>query len=226
MRAVEISNLTKIIRKNTVLDHVNLQLEAGGIYGFYGPNGSGKSMLFRAVCGIIHPTEGEVRVCGKKLGEDVSFPESLGVIIENVGFWKAYTGFENLQILASIKKQIGEAEIRDALSRVGLDPRDKRKYGKYSLGMKQRLGIAQAIMEKPQLLVLDEPTNALDYDGIELIRDVIRQEQDRGATVLLASHNPEDLAQSCDRFFQMHSGGRLRETKGLRRGQGGESHEN
>lgn len=224
MLAVEINGLTKYIKKNLILDHITLKLEANGIYGFYGPNGSGKSMLFRAICGIIHATEGEVRVFGKRIGEDISFPESLGVIIESVGFWKEYTGFENLQTLASIKKKIGDDEIRSTLERVGLDPNDKRKYGKYSLGMKQRLGIAQAIMEKPDLIVLDEPTNALDYDGIEQIRSIILQEKERGATVLIASHNPEDLSRSCDRFFHMNLG-RLRETDGLKlTGEG--SHEN
>ncbi len=206
---IEIKQLTKRIRGATILDHVDLSLDAGKIYGFYGPNGSGKSMLFRAICGIIHPTEGTVRVDGKLLGTDASFPDSLGLMIENVGFWKNYTGFQNLKVLADIRKRIGSREIRTALKRVGLDPDDKRVYGKYSLGMKQRLGIAQAIMEKPRLLVLDEPTNALDYDGILQIRGLLLEEKERGATVLMASHNPEDLIQICDALYKVSPGGRV-----------------
>lgn len=217
MFALEATNLTKVIRNNMILDNINLKLEEGGIYGFYGPNGSGKSMLFRAFCGIIHPTSGEILSFGKRLGEDIAFPESVGVIIENVGFWKEFTGYENLEMLASIKKQIGPAEIRLAMERVGLAPDDKRKYGKYSLGMKQRLGIAQTIMERPKLIILDEPTNALDYDGIAQIRNVIREEKERGATICIASHNPDDLDELCDRFFQMQIGGRLKETDGIQR---------
>lgn len=152
MNAVEINDMTKIIKKKTVLSHINLTLEAGNTYGFYGPNGSGKSMLFRAVAGLIHPTEGFVKVFGKKLGEEISFPENMGLIIENVGFWPYYTGFENLQVLASIRHLISNDEIKENIRRVGLNPDDGRTYAKYSLGMKQRLGIAQAIMEKPNLM--------------------------------------------------------------------------
>lgn len=217
MIAIEAVNLTKQIRRATVLDTISLTLEEGGIYGFYGSNGSGKSMLFRALCGLIHPSSGTIRVFGKELGKDTAFPESLGVIIENVGFWKDFTGYQNLEMLASIKKQIGRQEICRAMERVGLSPDDRKKYRKYSLGMKQRLGIAQAIMESPQLLILDEPTNALDYDGIHQIRQLLREEKGRGATICIASHNPDDLEQLCDRFFLMESGGRLRETQGIRR---------
>ncbi len=212
---IEIKQLTKRINGVTILDHVDLSLESGKIYGFYGPNGSGKSMLFRAICGIIHPTQGTVTVDGKLLGTDSTFPDSLGLMIENVGFWKNYTGFENLKILAAIRKRIEDRDIRAALSRVGLNPDDKRIYGKYSLGMKQRLGIAQAIMEKPRLLVLDEPTNALDYDGIKQIRSLILEEKARGATVLMSSHNPEDLIQVCDVLFQVSQGGKVSLSPGL-----------
>lgn len=215
MFAIETVNLTKIIKKNRILDHVDLQLEAGKIHGFYGPNGSGKTMLFRAFSGLIRPTEGEVRVFGKKLGEDLTFPESVGLIIENVGFWKDFTGYENLEMLAGIRKQIGREEIRCAIQRVGLDPDDRRKYGKYSLGMRQRLAIAQAIMERPDLLILDEPTNALDTDGIEQIRNVILEEKARGATVCIASHSREDLRALCDRFYHMLPGGKLGPTSDM-----------
>lgn len=206
MNAVEIKDMTKVIKKKTILSHINLTIEAGSVNGFYGHNGSGKSMLFRAIAGLIHPTEGSVAVFGKTLGEEISFPESMGLVIEAVGFWPYYTGFENLKILASIKHTISDEEIRRAIERVGLNPDDKRTYAKYSLGMKQRLGIAQAVMEKPNLILLDEPTNALDEDGITLIRNVICEEQNRGATVLIASHNKEDLSLLCQKFYKMNDG--------------------
>jgi ABC-2 type transport system ATP-binding protein len=206
MTAVKIENMTKIVKGKTILSNINLTLESGGVYGFYGHNGSGKSMLFRAIAGLIRPTEGTVTVFGKKIGEEVSFPESMGLVIESVGFWPYYTGFENLKTLASIQHKISDDEVKQAIRRVGLDPDDKRTYRKYSLGMKQRLGIAQAVMEKPDLLLLDEPTNALDEDGIAQIRKLIQEEQERGATVLIASHNKEDLALLCGKFYKMNDG--------------------
>lgn len=206
MDKIVVSHLTKSIKKNLVLDDVCLELDRGKIYGFVGVNGSGKSMLFRAISGLIRPTSGTVCVFSKVLGEDVSFPESMGIVIENVGFWPEYTGLQNLRLLASIKGIVGETEIRKAMQRVGLNPDDKRTYKKYSLGMKQRLAIAQAVMESPELLILDEPTNGLDEEGVELIRQVIREENARGATVLLASHNPEDIRCLCDTHFRIHEG--------------------
>ena len=175
MDTIEICNYTKTLKGRNVLSHVNLTLERGKTYGLFGHNGSGKTMLLRAIAGLIVPTEGSVTVFGEKLGEKVSFPKSLGLIIENVGFWPYYTGFDNLKILASIQKKITDDQIRQAISRVGLDPKDKRIYKKYSLGMKQRLGIAQAVMERPELILLDEPTNGLDDGGIELFHKIIRE---------------------------------------------------
>lgn len=163
-------------------------------------------MLFRAVSGLIHPTEGSVKVFGKELGKEISFPESMGLIIENVGFWPYYTGFENLQVLASIRHIISDEEIKESIRRVGLNPEDKRTYKKYSLGMKQRLAIAQVVMEKPELIILDEPTNALDEEAVEAVRHLIREEQKRGATILIASHNREDLKQMCDQYYKMTDG--------------------
>lgn len=206
MNAVEIKHLTKVIKDKIILDDINLELESGKIYGFYGRNGSGKTMLFRAICGLIRPTSGEVVVFGKRIGKDVSFPESLGLIIENVGFWGQWTGFQNLRFLASIKNIINEGDIRKAMERIGIDPNDKRPYRKYSLGMKQRLGIAQAIMEKPQLLVLDEPTNSLDEEGIKLVRQILLEEKERGATILIASYIKEDINLLCDHKFKVDSG--------------------
>ncbi len=214
MKAVEICNMSKVIKGKTILSHINLSLESGIGCGLYGPNGSGKSMLLRAISGLIHPTEGSVKVFDKEIGKDVSFPESLGLIIESVGFWPYYTGFENLKTLASIKGILSDADIKRSIKRVGLDPDDKRTYKKYSLGMKQRLGIAQAIMERPDLILLDEPTNALDEDGVELIQNVIREEINRGATVMIASHHKEDLSLLCSKFFKMNDGV-LKETRGV-----------
>lgn len=210
MDKIIIKNATRDIKGVRVLDNINIELDRGGIYGFIGSNGSGKTMLFRAICGLIKLTEGEIEVFSKKIRQDVSFPESLGVIIESIGFWDEYTGFENLYLLSRIKKVIGKKEIRETLTRVGLNPKDKRTYKKYSLGMKQRLGIAEAIMEKPELLVLDEPTNALDDEGVETVRNILFEEKERGATILIASHNKEDISILCDRIFKMTEG-RLKE---------------
>ncbi|QIB26967.1 ABC transporter ATP-binding protein [Caloranaerobacter azorensis] len=211
MKAVEIRHLTKIIGDKTILDDVNLELEKGKIYGFHGRNGSGKTMLFRAISGLIKPTHGDVIVFGKKIGKDISFPESLGLIIENVGLWNQWTGFQNLKFLASIKNIISDEEIKSAIKRVGLDPEDKRPYKKYSLGMKQRIGIAQAIMEKPELIILDEPTNSLDTDGVKLVRNILLEEKERGATILIASHIKEDIDMLCDCKFKVDNGRVYRE---------------
>jgi ABC-2 type transport system ATP-binding protein len=206
MIAVEFKNVSKKLKEKLILSDITFSLEAGKIYGFYGHNGSGKSMLFRAIAGLIRPTSGEVIVFGKRIGVDVSFPEDLGLIIETVGFWPHYTGFENLKTLASIKNTISDDDIKDSIIRVGLDPYEKRSYSKYSLGMKQRLGIAQAIMEKPNLILLDEPTNALDEDGVKLVTNIINEEVERGATVLITNHNKEELKLLCSKFFKMNDG--------------------
>ncbi len=213
MSVIEIEHLTKKLKGKLILSDINLSLDAGSAYGFYGANGSGKSMLFRAIAGLICPTQGSIVVFGKKIGEDGAFPDSIGLMIESAGFWPYYTGFENLKVLASIKNLISDEEIRQSIARVGLDPDDKRVYGKYSLGMKQRLGIAQSVMEKPKLILLDEPTNALDEDGIKMARTIVQEEVQRGACVLIASHNREDLKLLCSRFFKM-SDGKLTETTG------------
>ena len=177
MKSVELINLNKTIKGKEILNNINLTLEKGKVYGFFGRNGSGKTMLFRAICGLIKPTSGEIRVNGKRLHKEISFPESVGVIIESPGFWNYYTGFENLKVLAGIKNKLTDNEIKKALEKVGLNPEDKRTFKKYSLGMKQRLAIAQAIMEKPDLIILDEPTNALDEEGINLVRNIILEEK-------------------------------------------------
>ena len=206
MDGIQLLHYTKILKGRTVLSDVCLELEKGGIYGFYGHNGSGKTMLLRAVAGLIGPTEGSISVFGKQLNEKYAFPENMGLIIENVGFWPDFTGMKNLQLLASVRKKIGDEEIRKTIRRVGLDPEDRRVYKKYSLGMKQRLGLAQAVMEEPELLLLDEPTNGLDDSGIEQFNTIIREEHSRGATILLASHDKEELKLLCGRTFRISDG--------------------
>lgn len=206
MAYIEIINLKKEIKNNIVLNDINLNLEKGNIYGFLGRNGSGKTMLFRAICGLIKPTNGQVKIDGKVLGKDIGFPQSCGVIIESCGFWNEYTGYENLKKLSSIKNIINDEEIRKILILLGLDPEDKRPFKKYSLGMKQKLAIAQAIMEKPEIIILDEPTNALDEESVEIFRDIILKEKERGALVLIASHNREEINLLADFKFKMEMG--------------------
>ena len=204
--AIVVSHATKIIRGRTVLDDVTLSLPRGGIYGFSGINGSGKTMLFRAISGLIHLTSGEIDVFGQRIGDDVDFPRSLGLVLETTGFWDESTGMKNLLMLASIKEEVGKREVRKALERVGLDPDDKRPFSTYSMGMRQRLTIAQAIMEAPELLILDEPTNALDVEGIETVSRIVREEHERGCTVLVSCHNEPALEALFEREWRMVDG--------------------
>lgn len=203
-------HVCKTIRNAPILQDVNLTLEGGTVYGFVGRNGSGKTMLFRALSGLMKLTQGTVSLDGQVLHRDFSVLPSLGIVLEHVGMYPNLTGVENLRYLAGLTRQAGEADIRTAIERVGLDPDDKRTYRKYSLGMKQRLAIAQAIMEKPDVLMLDEPTNALDSEAVARVRDIIAQEKERGALVLLASHNYEDICLLSDQVYRLESG-RLRE---------------
>lgn len=199
-------NIVKTIKKRTILDNINLELESGNIYGFVGRNGCGKTMLFRALSGLMHIDSGRIRIDGKVLHKDINVPPSIGLIIENAGLYNEFSGFKNLKLLADINKKISDIEITKAISDVGLDPNDKRPVRKYSLGMKQRLIIAQAIMESPDIIMLDEPTNALDERGVKLIRDIILREKERGALVLIASHNKEDIEILADRVYYMDGG--------------------
>ena len=203
---IEVRNLTKRIRKATVLDHIDLHLKSGRIYGLRGKNGSGKTMLMRALCGLIVPSEGTVDLNGEILGKDLSFPRSVGVLIENPSFLGGYTGFDNLKLLASIQRRVGDEAIRAVLETVGLDPQDKRKYRKYSLGMKQRLGIAAAVMERPALVLLDEPINALDEKGMELVRGILRDLKEEGALILVACHDKEELDALSDEIYTLENG--------------------
>ena len=199
-------NLSKDFGQDRVLKCVNRDFESGKIHGIVGNNGSGKTVLMKCICGFLLPTEGTVIVNGRRVGKDVDFPLDLGVIIETPGFLPGVTGVKNLEILASLNKKIGLSEIADAIRRVGLDPHMKKPVGKYSLGMRQRLGIAQAIMEDPSLLILDEPLNGLDKHGVAEMRKLIKGLKDEGKTILLASHNQGDIDELCDTVCEMDAG--------------------
>ena len=199
-------NVNKTIRERTVLKDVNLCLESGKVYGFVGRNGSGKTMLFRALSGLIMLSSGKIEYNGRILHKDFEVLPSLGIIIENAGLFPNLTGIQNLEYLAGLKKRSKKINLIQSLQRVGLNPDDKRLYGKYSLGMKQRLAIAQAIMEEPEVLMLDEPTNALDSAGIEMVREIIIEEKNRGALVLIASHNRDDIRLLANEKYTVEDG--------------------
>ena len=203
---IEITDLVKDIKGKRIIDHVTLHLESGKITGLKGVNGSGKTMLMRLVCGLITPTSGSIVINGKRLGKDITFPESVGILIEHPAFLDAYSGFDNLKLLASIKHSVGPEEIRQTIARVGLDPDDKKKYRKYSLGMKQRLGIAAAVMEEPDIIILDEPTNALDSDGVAMLKEILHDQRERGALVLISCHDLPTLQELSDEIYLMESG--------------------
>lgn len=201
-----VSGVEKKIKGNTILSEVNLELESGHVYGFIGVNGSGKTMLFRAISGLMDISGGEVVWNGKRLHKDMKVLPNMGIIIENAELYPELTGLENLKLLAKLNNKITEDEIRESIKRVGLDPNDKRIFKKYSLGMKQRIIIAQAIMEKPDILLLDEPTNALDEEAVATIRKIILEEKQRGALVLIASHNKEDIRLLADEVYYVKQG--------------------
>lgn len=203
---IEVKSVTKVLRKITVLEDVNLILESGTIYGLRGVNGSGKTMLMRLMAGLIRPTRGEVFLDGKQLGKDLSFPPDMGMLIENPAFLDGYTAAQNLRLLAGIRKKVGEERIREILEQVGLGWEDKRKYRQFSLGMKQRLGIAGAVLEHPQLLLIDEPTNALDTDGVEIVQELLLEEKKRGALIVLACHDFSILQSLSDVLYSVKEG--------------------
>lgn len=203
---IKLQNITKTIKSTTVLKNINLSFEQGIVYGISGQNGCGKTMLMRIICGLIIPSQGTVIINGDILHKDISFPKSVGVLIENPAFISSYTGFQNLKILSQIQSKISDKQIRQSLIDVGLDPDDKRTYKKYSLGMKQRLGIACAIMEEPDIIILDEPINALDQNGIILIRDIFNKAKSRGAILIVACHDKQELEILSDVIIQMECG--------------------
>ena len=203
---IKIENLSKTIKGVDVLKDINLNLEKGKIYGFRGKNGSGKTMLFRAICGLIRPTKGKIIVNNQELGKDISFPQKLGILIEYPGFLEGLSGYKNLKYLSSIRGEINDKTILESIKKVGLDPNNNIKVKKYSLGMKQRLGLAQAIMENPDLLILDEPTNALDENGVHEINLIFKEFANEGKTILIASHDREELDLICDEVYTIHDG--------------------
>lgn len=206
MTTIEINHLTKKIHKNLVLQDVTMKMYSGKIYGLQGINGSGKTMLMRAIIGFIRPSSGTVLINDKILSKDIEFPESIGFLLETPSFLDRYSGFDNLKILADIKRDLSEQEIRDTLRRVGLEPYDKKKYRKYSLGMKQGLGIAAAIMGEPDIVILDEPTNALDSEGIGMVKTILAQQKERGALVIISCHDLNLLKEISDEVFLLEGG--------------------
>ena len=206
MSEIVVNEVSKSIYGVPIINSISMKLVSGNVYGFQGINGSGKTMLMRLICGLIYPTKGEIIIDGKRLGKEITFPQSVGLQLENPAFLDSYTGYENLEMLASIKNIITREEIHEAITSVGLDPLDKRKYKKFSLGMKQRLGIAAAIMEKPDILILDEPTNSLDSSGVSLVKTIIAKERERGAIIILACHDLPVLQDVSDEIFLLEQG--------------------
>lgn len=201
---VEIKNYCKSIKSRPILNNVSYNFEYGKIYGLYGHNGSGKTMLLRAIAGLLVPDSGSVVIDGKILHKDMSFPPSIGIVIENMNLLPQYNAFDNLKILGKIKKTATDEDITTALERVGL--KSDLKVKKFSLGMKQRLNIAQAVFEKQKIILLDEPTNALDNDGVQLIYKLLKEEKERGALVVITTHHKEDLEEICDVVLKMTEG--------------------
>ena len=203
---ISVQNVTKRFGEETVLHDVSHDFEEGKIHGIVGNNGSGKTVLMKCICGFLIPTKGKILVNYKQVGKDCDFPEDIGIIIETPGFLPGNSGMKNLQILASLNRKIDDNTIRKTIELVGLDPSMKKSVGKYSLGMRQRLGIAQAIMENPSILILDEPLNGLDKSGVAEMRNLIKDLREQGKTILLASHNQIDIDELCDTVCEMDAG--------------------
>lgn len=206
MSIISVNNVTKKFRENIVLNNVSLEIEQGSVTGLVGRNGSGKTVLMKCILGLVSPTSGTITVRGKQVGKDIDIPENVGVIIETPGFLPNFSAYNNLMQLAKIRRKIGKAEVRAAIEKVGLNPDDKKHVGKFSLGMRQRLGLAQAIMENPDLLILDEPMNGLDKDGVADMRQYLLDLKSQGKTILIASHSAEDIGILCDTVCEMDKG--------------------
>lgn len=203
---IVIESVSKTIGKTTVIDNVSMKLESENVYGFQGINGSGKTMLMKLISGLIYPSKGSISIDGKVLDKNNNFPDDMGLLIENPAFLPSYSGFENLKLLASIKGKIDDTVIKTTMRRVGLDPEEKKKYHKYSLGMKERLGIACAIMESPDLIILDEPTNSLDDSGVEMLQEVVLEEKKRGALIIISCHDYSILTSLVDQIYKIEEG--------------------
>lgn len=206
MSEIIIENLSKTIKNNKILDNVNLTFESGHVYGLVGRNGSGKTMLLRAICGLIFPDSGKVIIDGKQLHKDISFPESCGIIIENTDLLPNFSAFDNLKMLSEIKNTANDNMIKSAIKSVGLDPDSKKIVKTFSLGMKQRLSIAQALFEDPDILLLDEPTNALDEDGVNDVRRILLEQKKKNKLIIIASHNKEDISLLSDTVISVSNG--------------------
>lgn len=206
MEIIKVENVSLKIKKDIILDKINVNFEKGKIHGLIGRNGSGKTMLMKCICGFVKVTNGQVIVDNKIVGKDCDFPDNIGVIIETPGFIPYYSGFRNLKLLAKINNKITDNDIKRAMESVGLNPILKRAFGKYSLGMRQRLGLAQAIMENPQILILDEPMNGLDKEGVQDMRKYLIELRNQGKTIILASHSSEDISVLCDTVNEMDKG--------------------
>ncbi len=204
--AISVQSVSKTFGDTQVLREVSREFEAGRVHGIVGNNGSGKTVLMKCICGFLPPTRGRILVRGRQVGRDMDFPDDTGIIIETPGFLPNLTGIKNLELLASLRRRVDREGIRRTIERVGLDPDSKKPVGKYSLGMRQRLGIAQAIMENPSLLILDEPFNGLDKNGVADMRQVIKSLREQGKTIILASHNQMDIDELCDTVCEMDAG--------------------
>jgi len=203
---ISVKGVDLTIGKTQILKDINVEFDEGKIHGLIGRNGSGKTMLMKCICGFIKPTSGEITVDGKRVGKDVDFPKDMGIIIETPGFIPYYSGYKNLKLLAGLNNIIGKEQVREAMKKVGLDPDLKRHVKKYSLGMRQRLGLAQAIMENPKILILDEPFNGLDKDGVKEMREYLLSYKEQGKTILICSHSAEDISVLCETVHEMDKG--------------------
>lgn len=203
---VEVHDVSLVIKGNAILENIDFRLKKGEIYGLIGRNGSGKTVLMKCICGFMHPTNGSIKVAGKVIGKDCDFPADTGIIIETPEFLSYYSGYQNLKSIAGLRGQISIQQIRKAIETVGLNPDSKLPVRKYSLGMRQRLGLAQAIMENPSLLILDEPMNGLDEEGVQDMRTYLLNLKEQGKTILIASHSAEDIAILCDKTFKLEHG--------------------
>lgn len=208
-----INHYTKYIKKRKILDNIDLKLESGKIYGFRGQNGCGKTMLMRAIAGLIYPNKGYIEIDGKKLGKEISLPPSIGILIENPAFLDEYTGYNNLKMLSDISCHLSKKQLYHVLELVGLEPRDKRLFREYSLGMRQKLGIAAAIMGEPDIIILDEPINAIDEDGVKKIRQILYDLRDKGKLIIIACHDKAELDYLSDEIYIIENGSIVDEQK-------------